>query len=469
MSEPSDRKTAPRFAVVGHPNKGKSSIVAAMAEDDDVAISGVPGTTTVSREYPLRVDDEELYALIDTPGFQRPRQALAWLKSHAGDARDRPGLIRDFVRVHRGQELFRDECELLTPLIEGAGILYVVDGSSPYGSEYEAEMEILRWTGRPRMALINLIGSGRFVDEWKTALDQFFGTVRVFDAHHADFDKRIELLRAFKELHEPWSAALTHAIDVLIEDRRLRHERASGVIADLLIDVLTAKRSREVADGEASEPHLKELEQQLIQALREAEQRARRTVEDLYQHQHLERQEDEITPLRDDLFSERAWNLFGLSKTQLVATAAAGGAAGGAVIDALLGGSSFLLGAGIGALLAGTGAWMRAEQLAEIKVLGIPLGGTELIVGPVGAPNFPWVVLGRAWLHHRLVAERNHARRDHLVLDTDSNHQADRWPMSTRHRLDRLFHRIRSDGSASPGARNELADLVASLPQGDAD
>ena len=31
--------TQPRFAVVGHPNKGKSSIVAALAQNDAVAIS----------------------------------------------------------------------------------------------------------------------------------------------------------------------------------------------------------------------------------------------------------------------------------------------------------------------------------------------------------------------------------------------------------------------------------------------
>ena len=59
----------PRFAVVGHPNKGKSSIVATLAEDDSVAISPVPGTTKRARVYPMRVDGEVLYELIDTPGF----------------------------------------------------------------------------------------------------------------------------------------------------------------------------------------------------------------------------------------------------------------------------------------------------------------------------------------------------------------------------------------------------------------
>ena len=40
--------SVPRFAVVGHPNKGKSSIVATLAEDDAVQISPLPGTTAAS-------------------------------------------------------------------------------------------------------------------------------------------------------------------------------------------------------------------------------------------------------------------------------------------------------------------------------------------------------------------------------------------------------------------------------------
>ena len=35
---------SPRFAIVGHPNKGKSSIVATLAQDDSVPVSPLPGT-----------------------------------------------------------------------------------------------------------------------------------------------------------------------------------------------------------------------------------------------------------------------------------------------------------------------------------------------------------------------------------------------------------------------------------------
>ena len=37
--------TPPLFAIVGHPNKGKSSIVSTLAQDESVTISPIPGTT----------------------------------------------------------------------------------------------------------------------------------------------------------------------------------------------------------------------------------------------------------------------------------------------------------------------------------------------------------------------------------------------------------------------------------------
>ena len=107
----------PRLAVVGHPNKGKSSLVATLAQDDSVAIGPHPGTTLVAREYPLRVDGVHLYSLIDAPGFQRARQVLAWLEARAWEtkasAADRPRLLAEFVGTSGLRERFPDECELL--------------------------------------------------------------------------------------------------------------------------------------------------------------------------------------------------------------------------------------------------------------------------------------------------------------------------------------------------------------------
>jgi hypothetical protein len=451
----------PRFAIVGHPNKGKSSIVATLAEDDAVAISPHPGTTTQSRVYPMRLDGEVLYELIDTPGFQRARETLSWLQEHDRGAGARAAVVAEFVAAHRHDPRFHDECELLTPIVGGAGILYVVDGSRPYGRHYEAEMEVLRSTGRPRMALINRISSGDHIDEWRAALSQYFSIVRVFDAVRADFGKRIELLRAFGAIDERWAAPLNSAADALVADRERRKQRAAGEIADLLVAALSATVTVPLPDRAAEERAKAEARDRLREEVRRREREARRNVQQIFRHGDLEARESAAAFLVEDVFSEQSFNVFGLSGAQLALTGAASGAVVGGVVDVALGGASLLLGAGIGAAIGAVSTVAGAGRLAKVEVLGLPLGGYELTVGPITDPNLPWVLLGRALLHAKLVAERNHARREDLVVDAQAGeHLADAIDPERRRRLEGFFRRLRSGRGIEA---HERASLVAEL------
>ncbi len=85
----------PRFAVVGHPNKGKSSIVATLAQNDGIAISTRSGTTTQCQQLDVNIGGAS-YSLIDTPGFQRPTLVLAWLQEHASSADKRINAVKEF-------------------------------------------------------------------------------------------------------------------------------------------------------------------------------------------------------------------------------------------------------------------------------------------------------------------------------------------------------------------------------------
>ncbi len=453
--------TLPRFAIVGHPNKGKSSIVATLAEDDSVAISPEPGTTKAARRYPMRLDGTTLYELIDTPGFQRAREVLAWLNAHDRGAGARTDVVREFVAQHARDERFHDECELLRPILDGAGILYVVDGSRPYGAEYEPEMEVLRWTGRPRMALINMIGTGDHVEDWRAALSQFFSIVRVFDAMHADFERRIDLLRAFGAIDETWATSLNGAADALAAERARRKSRAATEIADLLVDVLTATESASI-DGEKPDPTIEEAARaRLRKTVSSREQAARRTVQEIYHHEGLQAREESASFLTEDLFSARSFSVFGLSSSQLAMTGAASGAVAGGLVDAMLGGASLFLGAGVGALIGAAGALVGSDRLAKVEVLGQPLGGYELRLGPITDPNFPWVMLGRALLHVRLISERNHARREALVIDAERDeHHADAIDAVRRRKLDGIFRKLRSDTSIDRMTRQQLIDEI---------
>ena len=453
----------PLFAIVGHPNKGKSSIVSTLAQDESVAISPMPGTTIDNRYYPMKVDGKTLYALVDTPGFQRARAALEWMQKQPGSSVDRANIVRMFVEEHHDDPRFSAECSLLTPILDGAGILYVVDGSRPFGEEYEAEMEILRWTGQPSLALINMISDSDYSDAWHNALGQYFRIVRIFDAMTADFDRRVQLLLAFGQIREEWRAALQVAAQILGEERRRRRKRSARIIAECISRMIIHTRQRRLDDDDAGAELRSGLQEEYKQELSAMEQRCRIDVERIYNHKHLQRHEANVELQSGELFARQTWVLFGLTQQQLVASGAIGGAATGGVIDLAVGGASLLLGAGIGAMIGGVSAWVTADRIADIRILGQPLGGKQLSIGPMRNVNFPYVVLGRALYHHRMVEDRTHAHRDPLDLKQQPG-RLQTLDTDHRKRLEKIFVKLRrQDNSSKPDLVDALAAEIETL------
>lgn len=477
---------APVFAIVGRVNKGKSSIVATLAEDESVAIAPRPGTTRVCRKFPVRVDNEVLFTLVDTPGFEEAPRALEWLRSRETSAASRPALVAELLRTFEGTEELVAERLLLAPIVAGASILYVVDGTKPYRPNYEAEMEILRWTGQPGMALVNRIGEGDHVAEWRRALDQYFKTVRDFDAFLVTFDERVRLLRTFRELRQDQGEAIDRAVSALRAERRRRQVETAGVLTELLTDALSLTLHVTVADPRELEQERSRLEHRYHEALRAREQAARREVERLYRHDRTRWTEPDIDPpaFERDLFARETWNLLGLTPGQQVAAGTVAGAVVGGTVDALAGGASFLAGTAVGSVVGGGSAlYGVGRRFAQVRATG-PGGlagfgglGAELrrylsgrrrfAIGPHAQPNFPWVLLDRALLHYASVLTRTHAQRDAVRLgDAERAGEGLVAALSkeSRRELDRAFARIRKDpGDPPPEARRVVYERVLAL------
>lgn len=453
----------PRFAIVGHPNKGKSSLVATLARDEHVEVGSAPGTTKRSERYPLRVRGQTLYELIDTPGFQRPRQVLEWLHRHDQGTAARPHVLRAFTELEENQRKFPDECELLRPIVEGAAIVYVVDGSLPFSEEYELELEILRWSDSPRMGLVNPIANEGYVQDWRTALGQFCHSVRVFNPVHADFEKCVELLEVCAGLSERWKPALQQAIVVLREDRRLSFEASVLEILDLLIR--SASLSIEEKVDSRKEPSVQgaALVERFKQELRSQEVSSRARVERLYHYHKLGRTEEQIQMVdSSDLFSKEAWEVFGLSRRQLTKLSALAGAAAGGAIDVLTGGSSLALGAAAGGVFAGGAAWFLAEQLVDRSLWYVPVGKRLVRVGPLQNSQLAFVLLNRARLHLVMVARRAHADRSNLSLKEMAHEKLAALKDEDMRVLDKCFRAIRSH-KLDEKVRQKLKERIALL------
>jgi len=197
---------APTFAVVGKTNMGKSSVLSTLLEIDNDAIlrvSDTPGETTRCQALPLEFDGEERLRFVDTPGFQRAQDAMRHIQAMHGEGSPNLDTLRRFVSEQKDQGEFIDEALLLEPIVEGAGLLYVIDPTKPIRDDFVAEMEIMRWTGRPRMALLNEKGENdERLAEWKARLGSYFNLVRTFNAHRARFEERRRLLKSLLEIDE---------------------------------------------------------------------------------------------------------------------------------------------------------------------------------------------------------------------------------------------------------------------------
>ena len=435
----------PKFAVVGHPNKGKSSIVSALALDDTVHISDVPGTTTKQRSFPLKVDGKILYELLDTPGFQRARRLLAWLEKHDVPADKRYEVVEAFIHEYKDDPKFNDEIELLTPIVDGAGIIYVVDGSKPYGEEYEAEMEILRWTGQPSMALINHIDESDYSQEWKRALGQYFKMVRTFNPMQIDKAQHISILESMAQLKEEWIAPVKQSIKLFERYQEQMLEHSASSITKLLSNSLSLVEKLSFTSEEVEEKDKQAVEENYKEQLRQLEVKSQKQIEKIWNHEHLQKEQKLLAFDGLDLFSEESASVFGLTRKELIITGATSGAVTGAGIDLLFAGHTLLLGGVVGALVGGAGAYFGFGELSEVKVLGQKLGKRYLQIGPMENRNFPYILLGRAIFHAYHIATRSHALRDVEKLSMDSSFKEQWLDEDLRKSLEK-YHKIFRSG-----------------------
>ena len=436
----------PVFAVVGHPNKGKSSIVATLAQDDSLAISNQSGTTRVAESIEVNVGSSQ-YTLVDTPGFQRPTKVLQWLQQHADSADKRQAAVARFVDDIDCHQLFPDEVELLTPIMNGAAILYVVDGSRPYGAEYEAEMEILRWTGQASMALINPIENEDYIQHWQQALGQYFKVVRVFNAMQADVEKQRSVLEAFSIIKQEWQGAIEQLIGEYQMVRENQQRQSVQLLASLLTRLCMFQLSQKVLTKKQAQLLKPALASRYIAEMNSIEKEGHEKLKHLFRYHHLNSELYGL-PLDDGLFDTEKWIVWGLNRKRLAAAAAMAGAATGAGLDLALAGSSMMLGALGGGLVAGGSAWLAADRIAEFKIQGLPVGGFEAHQGPIKNPNFPYVVLGRFLFLEQALRTRTHARRDTIVVkEGDLTEKIASLEGSTQRELHQALDRLRRQKS----------------------
>ena len=457
--------TIPEFAIVGHPNEGKSSVLSTLAEDDSVRISSTPGETVVCQEFPVIIDGREIIRFIDTPGFQNPRKVLHQLQS-LRDSTD--NIIEAFREKNIARPEFRGDCELLLPITQGAGIIYVVDGSRPVRNVDRAEMEILRLTGLPRMAILNSKDATTdFLEQWKEEFRKCFNVFRIFNAHTANYAQRIELLESLKNIDPDWQTTLDTVIAAFKKDWAQRNLTSAGIIADMLQESLSYKIARNLHDSRGTEGLKKEMLAAYEKKIRKIESRAHHKIRSLFKHNIFNYDLPSKSILHEDLFSESTWKFLGLSRTQQIAAAGLGGAGIAVGLDAVTFGTSFGLFAALGGLAGATWAALGSKGLAQTKILGMSLGGHEIQVGPVKNIQFLYILLDRSLIYYSHISNWAHGRRDYdadrvnQVSDSAGSGFAVQWDPGARSICSAFFREVtKSNGSPDPDYERQMRDFL---------
>lgn len=410
-------ESIPEFAILGHPNEGKSSVLSTLAEDDSVRVSPIPGETTECRTFPVIIDGKEVLRFTDTPGFQNPGRVLSELKKLAEKETNPLQKFREYAAAI--PEL-HDDRELLGPVARGAGIIYVVDGSRPVRNVDRAEMEILRLTGKPRMAIINCKEDDKdHLPAWKNEFRKNFNSNRTFNAHRATYAERILLLETLKSIDQDWHQVLSEVVTAFKKDWEARNNTTADIITSLLTDALTLQLTKNISYEKKEEEYREELFISYSEKISRMEKDAHQRIRSLFKHNIFRYDLPPHSILNEDLFDERTWQVLGLTRQQVVIAGGLGGAAIGAGVEMATFGHGLGIFTAMGTIAGALGALFGGENFStKARFLGLPLGGNKVQVGPARSIDLLFILLNRSLLFYQHTINWAHGRRDYKSLDS---------------------------------------------------
>ncbi len=239
---------------------------------------------------------------------------------------------------------------------------------------HEAEMEILRWTGQPRLAVINPMDTQAHQQAWERTLGQFFQWVRVFNPLTATMPARQALLRAVGELTPSWSAP----VQKLMNGLAVRDQRRLTDVSEALAAYWAEQLLKSVPVQIPGAIGRQRAEAVLRQSLDEHETQFFERLRAAWGHHHraLER-EGQWELDSDHLMNTETWYLWGLKQRDLLWVSGSAGAATGLAVDAggniASGRRDFGWGFGFGGWLAGKPGVARSS--VWLVAFGSPAAG----------------------------------------------------------------------------------------------
>lgn len=460
----------PTFAVVGDPNDGKTTLASTLAEDDRAAIDARAGTTKVREVHEFSTPNgRAVLRFIDTPGFENTPQLRHWFEQHA---REQGDLALRFIAEHEADPRYLAECEILKA-IQGAAVIFVVDGSRAINAGDRDRTEILRLCSANRVAVINRAksASAETLEAWRDLLSKGGLTWHEFDAHHVSFADRVELLETIAAVMPSWRAAVKQSAELLREAWEGRLLDARNYLMVFLEESMTLTASAPVSTRGEVEAATEKATAELRERLRGREEHLRKQVRKLFRHTRADWQLPEMDVLSGDLFSDQVWRLFGLNKEQLIWTGGVMGVMAGGAVDLILAGH----GLGIPSLIGGAGGavagWLTAGKAVQIKTPAFYLGSFRMPGATLSSrqavearahpqSNLLWILIDRALGYIQFAAAWSHGRREERPVEIARGDArigvATGWSEAEKRAVIKWITQVREGRPATGEARGEV-------------
>ena len=292
-------------------------------------------------------------------------------------------------------------------------------------------MEILRWTGCQRLAVINKQDDSVSGADWKSKLGSFFNLVRTFNAHKATYEERLNILKSLLQIDEGNSHKIQSTIDAIQSEWTGRQETAAEIILEHMQTCLMHEESVSVSrrdcDNEVrKEKEIETLKHQYFKSITKMQLQCFEKLMKLYKHHHIESKEAESIFAEINLEAEETWSKWGLSRNQLALAGGITGVTAGGAIDIGTAGATHGLGALFGGLLGATTTYLKGGALPNFSIsledMMSPGNSThdneqrKLKVESPDSENYPWILLDAILFQYHAMLERSHGRRDKQTI-----------------------------------------------------
>jgi len=275
------------------------------------------------------------------------------------------------------------------------------------------EMEILRLTGRPRMAIINSKHQDKdYTRDWRQEFRKHFNSIRIFNSNTANFTERISMLESLKAIDQEWEQDLDGVIGAFKKEWEKRNQLACAHITQYIEKCISHTVKESVGKTSDRKALRQKLVQKYKQKLQTLEKDLFKEIRSLFRHHIYEVTLSSASVLEHDLFSKQTWALLGLTKEQLVTAGAVIGGTMGAVADTAAGGITFGVFTAIGGILGAGSALFGGKRIVDQRPKGFSLGGDMLQLGPNENIQLLYILLDRALVYYSQMIKRPHGRRD---------------------------------------------------------